>query len=147
MGVCSMGGGSVTHCFRDRTGSFEDIGTQIPRGGSENTRGADIRPCGLTGSSSTSSPSTVLSSPSPHTCLATPPSTAKALHLNCGSVCGFRQLWLIWVVLEGLCRPSHQEKKRPGAVNGYGRPRGLEFSSTVPRLPWASTQLRAPHCS
>lgn len=27
------------------------------------------------------------------------------------------------------------------------KPRGLELSSTVPRLPRARTQLRAPHCS
>lgn len=48
---------------------------------------------------------------------------------SCGSVCGFRQLWLIWMVLEGLCRVGHQEKKWPGAANGYGRARGLFFYS------------------
>lgn len=36
---------------------------------------------------------------------------------------------MIWMVLEGLCRVGHQEKKWPGAANGYGRARGLFFYS------------------
>jgi hypothetical protein len=141
-------GGSAVHCLRDRTGSFEGIRTQILREGSENIKcvcgGVDLRPCGLTGSSSTSSPSSVfrLSCPLPHhtMCPAVPNRTAKVLHFHCGNVCGFRQLWLIWMVLEGLCRASHQKKNRSGAANGYGRPRGL-FFYTAPHCSWMLLQL------
>lgn len=116
------------HCFIDSMGFFKDIRPQPLQEGSENTRGVDIRPCGLAGNPSASFPSTVfrISCPlcHPAKCPAVLTPTAQVLHLKGGSVeCAVHSSGRSGWVWRGCVGPTRRRRNYWGlqrAILGLG---------------------------